>query len=73
MPGIDMLVKFGYCLICDNGPDKKNRSWVEDLIKTGTTVKHTVTHCNNCGGSPTGVEAPNKNLLRIEVKVTGLY
>ena len=73
MPGIDMLVKFGYCLICDNGPDKKNRSWVEDLIKTGTTVTHKVTHCTHCEGSPTGVEAPNKNLLRIEVKVTGLY
>jgi len=23
MPGLDMLVRFGYCIICDNGPDKK--------------------------------------------------
>jgi len=62
-----MLVKFGYCLICDNGPDKKNRGWVEELVKTGDAITHKVTHCNNCGGSP-----PNKNLLRIEVQITGL-
>ena len=63
-----MLVKFGYCIICDNGSDKKNRTWVEDLVKTGDAITQTVTHCNNCGAKPT-----NKNLLRIEVKVTGLY
>ena len=67
LPGIDMLVKFGYCLICDNGPDKKNRSWVEDLVQTGDATTQMIKHCTNCGETP-----PNKNLLRIEVQITGL-
>ena len=62
--GLDMLVKFGYCLICDNGPDKKNRGWVEALIKTGTGSTQIVGHCTNCGASP------NKNLLLLEVEIT---
>ena len=62
-----MLVKFGYCLICDNGPDKKNRNWVEDLVKTGDGISQKVRHCNSCGETPA-----NKNLLFIEVEITGL-
>ena len=59
-----MLVKFGYCLICDNGPDKTNRLWVADLLKISKTIKHQMAHCFSCGEEP-----PNKNLLRIEVKI----
>jgi len=60
-----MLVKFGYCLICDNGPDKKNRGWIEDLIKTGDATSHIIKQCTMCN-TPT----QNKNLLYIEVKIT---
>ena len=67
MSGVDMLVKFGYCIICDNGPDKINRNWVEDLVKTGDAITEMVKHCSNCGEAPT-----NKNLLLIEVQITGL-
>ena len=61
-----MLVKFGYCLICDNGPDKKNRLWVADLLKIGGIITHNIGHCITCGERP-----PNKNLLRIEVRIPG--
>jgi len=62
-----MLVKFGYCLICDNGPDKKNRSWIEDLIKVSDDMTPIIKQCNNCKIPP-----PNKNLLYIEVKIPEL-
>ena len=64
--GVDMLVKFGYCLICDNGPDKKNRSWIEDLLRTGVAATKIIRQCTNCGNFP------NKNLLSLEVEITGL-
>jgi len=62
-----MLVKFGYCIICDNGPDRKNNHWVEDLIKRHNISTPVLRECTNCGGDP-----PNKNLLYIEVEVTRL-
>jgi hypothetical protein len=72
MPGIDMLVKFGYCVICDNGPEKQKHHWIAELLQSEDVITNIVTHCNSCGGGPTGVEAPNNNLLRLEVKITGL-
>jgi len=59
-----MLVKFGYCIICDNGPDKENRHWVEDLIKVNMLVTPSIKNCTNCK-----TEVPNKNLLWLEVEV----
>ena len=72
MPGIDMLVKFGYCLICDNGPEKLKHIWIEDMIQSDFIVTNIVSHCTCCVGDATGAEAPNLNLLRLEVKIIGL-
>jgi len=74
MLGIDMLVKFGYCLICDNGPGgTQHNNWMEALLKSDdvvSSVQHClVTHCTSCGEEI----PPNKNLLNVEVKVTGLH
>lgn len=65
--GLDMLVKFGYCINCDNGPDRKNREWVEDLVKTQNINTPIMQHCSSCKEQPT-----NKNLLVLEVKLMGL-
>jgi len=62
-----MLVKFGYCCFCDNGPDKKNRDWVKDLITTGEAITQTVKQCTNCSK-----EIPNKNLIYIEINIARL-
>jgi len=62
-----MLVKFGYCIICDNGPDKINRHWVEDLMKLKNGPTTMLRECTNCVTS-----TPNKNLLYIEVEITKL-
>lgn len=67
MPGLDMLVKFGYCIICDNGPDKKNREWVEDIVKNKKLGTPVLKHCSSCRE-----KNPNKNLLILEVDVPGL-
>jgi len=67
LPGVDMLVKFGYCIICDNGPDKRNRQWVEDLMKMKKAPTTMLRECTNCV-----TVTPNKNLLYIEVEVTKL-
>jgi len=62
-----MLVKFGYCRICDNGPDKQNRHWVQDLVQGQIIATSILRECTSCGTTP-----PNKNLLYIEVKVAQL-
>ena len=71
MPGIDMLVRFGYCLICDNGPEKQKHNWIEDLLQSEDIITNIVTHCSSCGDGSNGTEAPNKNLLRLEMGATG--
>ena len=67
MSGLDMLVRFGYCIICDNGPDKKNREWVTDLVQNKKMPTPVMKHCSSCKG-----EQPNKNLLYIAVDIPGL-
>jgi len=66
MPGLDMLVRFGYCIICDNGPDKKNREWVTDLVQDNK-IPPVIKQCSSCKGG-----RPNKNLLYLAVDIPGM-
>jgi hypothetical protein len=61
---IDMIIKFGYCVLCDNGPDRKSREWVTDLLNSRATKSHTMTTCKGCEAQPN-----NQNLLSLEVNV----
>jgi len=61
---VDMIVTFGYCVFCDNGPDSKNREWVSDLLNSRATKSHTMTRCKGCEAKPA-----NKNLLIIEISL----
>ena len=65
MQGLDMRVKFGYCITCDNGPDGKNRDWVEDLLNNAVEIiSKKVTTCKHC--------KVMRSLLSLEVDVPGL-
>jgi len=66
VPGLDMLVRFGYCIICDNGPDKQNREWVADLVRDNK-IPPVIKQCSSCKG-----EKPNKNLLYLAIDIPGL-
>lgn len=60
---VDMVVTFGYCCFCDNGPDKQERGWVKDLLNSRATKSHIMGHCVGC-------EKPeNKNLLMLAVSI----
>jgi len=61
-----MLVKFGYCIICDNGPDRENREWVGDLLKERKTFKQLMKVCTTCK------QENNTNLLYLEIDIPGL-
>ena len=66
MSGLDMLVRFGYCIICDNGPDKKNREWVAELVQNNKMPTPTIKHCSSCKGGKS-----NKHLLCLVVDIPG--
>lgn len=61
-----MQVKFGYCVICDNGSDRTNRAWVDELIKKYSSQDEIiVTSCHSCELYP----KENKNLLKLLVNI----
>ena len=60
-----MQVKFGYCVICDNGADRTNRAWVDDLLKNTQEKEVAVTSCHSCVDYP----KENKNLLLLDIQI----
>ena len=62
---LDMQVKFGYCVICDNGADRTNRQWVDDLMRTTPEKEVAVTSCHSCDDYP----KENKNLLLLSIQI----
>ena len=60
-----MQVKFGYCVICDNGSDRTNREWVDDLMRNTSEKEVEVTACHSCEG----FTPQNKNLLLLSIHI----
>ena len=48
MRWVDMDVKFGYCVICDNGPDGTNREWVDELMRGDKVTGRKIVACKTC-------------------------
>ncbi len=60
-----MQVKFGYCIICDNGADRTNREWVDELMHRTPEKEVAVTSCHSC--EP--LANTNKNLLLLSILI----
>ena len=70
MRWVDMDVKFGYCVICDNGPDGTNREWVDELMRGDKVTGRKIVACKTCST----VDPTNKNRLchKIKIPETGM-
>ena len=60
-----MDVKFGYCVICDNGPDGNNREWVDELMRSDKVTARQLRACKTCSV----VDPTNKNRLCLKIKI----
>ena len=60
-----MQVKFGYCVICDNGSDRTNREWVDELLSKTPDKEVEVTSCHSC--EP--LANSNKNLFLLSINI----